>query len=143
MPLTEALVMPLTVVVSLATHNLAYGVLAGLLYSALLYVWQAAQIRITSAQHLEIKTYYLSGHLFFGSATALLERFDPRRDPAEVVIDFSQADLLDHAAAQILAKLIASYERRQKRVTLIGLSPQSCKVAVRAGLPVERMAPEC
>ncbi len=134
MPLGEVLVMPLTIAVSLATHNLAYGVLAGLLYSALLYVWQAAQIRVSSEQHLEVKTYCLSGHLFFGSAAALIEQFDPRHDPDEVVIDLTQADLLDHAAAQGLIKLIASYERRQKRVTLTGLSPQSRKLALRAGL---------
>ena len=131
--------MPLTVIVSLITHNLAYGVLAGLLCSTVFYVWRSTQLGITVTEHLGVKTYTLSGQLFFGSAATLLQHCDPRRDPSEVVIDCSQANLVDTAAAQVLFRLIASYEQRQKRVLLIGVSPESCKVALRAGLPAKML----
>ena len=139
MPWSEALVMPLTVIVSLITHNLAYGVLAGLLCSTVFYVWRSTQLGITVTEHLGVKTYTLSGQLFFGSAATLLQHCDPRRDPSEVVIDCSQANLVDTAAAQVLFRLIASYEQRQKRVLLIGVSPESCKVALLAGLPAKML----
>lgn len=131
----EAIVMPLTVATTLGTHNLAYGVLVGVILSALIYAWQSAQIDVVPSINPQgAKVYHVTGQLFFGSVIALLEQFDHRHDPHQVIIDLSQAQICDHAAVQALTKLAANYERSRKQMILRGLSPQSQIIAEQAGL---------
>lgn len=135
-PLGESIVMPITVIVTLATHNLAYGVLAGVVISSLRYAWQAAQINvITSVNQQGVKVYHLSGQLFFGSVTTLAERFDHRHDPQQILIDCSHAAICDHAAAQALLKIVTQYQHDNKQVAFTGLDLHSHTIAEKAGLP--------
>lgn len=135
-PLSEALVMPLTVLITLWTHDLAKGVLAGVLLSLLLFGWRAAKISlITSVDRQGAKVYHVTGQLFFGSAARLLESFDYQRDPETVVIDCSHAHIWDYAAAQAISKVIDKYQRLDKQVTLTGLNSQSYAVIHGAGIP--------
>ncbi len=134
MPMQEAIVMPFTVLIALLTHDLAKGVLAGILLSVILFGWQVAQIKAIATQTAESKTYHISGQLFFGSATPFIELFDWDHDPA-VVIDFHRAHLWDHAAAAAIAKVVAHYQRLGKSILLTGLNAESYTVAQQAGVP--------
>jgi SulP family sulfate permease len=136
MPLNEALVMPFTVVIALWTHDLAKGVLAGVLLSLLMFGWQAAQVTAESSINWDgVKVYDLSGQLFFGSAGHLIELFDYKRDPEQVIIDFSRSHVWDHSAAEAIAKVVAKYHRLNKHITLIGLNQQSYDFACKSGVP--------
>lgn len=138
MPLSESLVMPISMIVVLFTDNLAIGVLVGVVISALTFGWQAAQVSvITSVNRHHAKVYHLSGQLFFGSMMNLIEQFDYHQDPEQVVIDCSHARLCDYTAAQALNKLIAKYEQFHKQVTLTGFDSHSYAIAERAGLPLQ------
>ena len=142
MPMQEAIVMPFTVAIALLTHDLAKGVLAGILLSVLLFSWQAAQIKATltvsAKQHATSteghKVYHISGQLFFGSATLFIELFNWDHDPAAIVIDFHRAHVWDHSAAAAIAKVVAHYQRLGKSIALIGLDHESYTVANRAGI---------
>lgn len=135
MPLEEALVMPFTVVIVLWTHDLAKGVLAGVALSAVMFGWRVAQIRAaTSIDSEGVKLYSLAGQLFFGSAAHFVDLFDFKRDPNHIVIDFTQSHVWDHAGANAIAKVINKYHRLQKRVTLVGLNPESYAFASRSGI---------
>lgn len=126
----EVLVMPLTMGVTLATHNLAKGVLAGVVLSALVFGWQAAQLRVTTAiDPQETKIYRIQGQLFFGSATHFVQLFDYKHDPIEVVIDFTQTHIWDHAANDAIAKVMEKYDRCGKSLILIGLTPDNHRVS--------------
>jgi sulfate permease, SulP family len=131
----EAMVMPLTVATTLGTHNLAYGVLVGVILSALIYAWQSARIDVVSSMNPQgAKVYHVTGQLFFGSVITLLEQFDHRHDPQQVIVDLSRAQICDHAAAQAFVKLTANYERSCKQMIVRGINPQSQIIAEQAGL---------
>lgn len=141
MPLSESLIMPITMVVTLWTHNLAYGVLVGVVASALMFGWKISHVNvITSINRHNAKVYHLSGQLFFGSMMNLIEQFDYHGDPEQIVIDCSHARLWDYTAAQELSKLIAKYQRLDKQVKVIGLDSQSYNVAERAGIPLQMIS---
>lgn len=140
-PLTEALIMPITVVVTLWTHDLAKGVLVGVVLSLLWFGWQAAKINlIASIDQQGTKVYHLSGQLFFGSAAEFVTSFDYHRDPEIIAIDYSHAQIWDYAAAQATATVIAKYQRFNKRVLLIGLDSQSYAIVQAAGIPTQIMS---
>ncbi len=127
----EAIVMPFTVLVALLTHDLAKGVVAGLLVSVLMFGWQAAQIRVTAVMEREEKVYHVAGQLFFGSATPFVEKFDWDVDPAAVTIDFHRAQVWDHGAAMAIAKVMGQYQRLNKVVHLTGLNPEGAALVRR------------
>ena len=135
-PFPEAIVMPFTVVIVLWTHDLAKGVLAGVVMSALMFGWQVAQIRaMTSVEQDDTKVYALSGQLFFGSASRFVELFDCRHDPDRIVVDFHHAHVWDHAAVHAITKVMNKYDRLGKQVTLVGLNPESYALIHQSGIP--------
>jgi sulfate permease, SulP family len=143
MPKREAIVMPFTVLVALLTHDLARGVLAGLLLSVILFGWQAAQIRVTAVIERDgHKVYHVTGQLFFGSATPFTETFDWDSDPDQVAIDFHRALVWDHGAAMAIAKVVSQYQRLGKSVLLVGLNPESLTIVRRAGVTVNSILGE-
>lgn len=135
-PLNEALMMPITVLITLWTHDLAKGVLAGVILSVLLFGWRAAKISmLTSIDRQGAKVYHVSGQLFFGSAAQFVESFDYQRDPKLIVIDCHHTHIWDHAAAQAIVKVISKYQRLDKQVNLTGLDSQSYAIIHNAGIP--------
>jgi SulP family sulfate permease len=136
MPLTEAIVMPSTMLVALATHDLAKGVLAGVVINVLMFGWQAAQVMATKRiEHDGTKVYDVSGQLFFGSATHLVELFDYSKDPNQVVIELSRSQIWDHAGASAIAKIVSKYHHLQKAVMLVGLNQEGYIMVCNAGVP--------
>ncbi|NJO42099.1 MAG: SulP family inorganic anion transporter [Cyanobacteria bacterium CRU_2_1] len=136
MPLSEAIVMPITMIVALWTHDLAEGVLAGVIISTLMFSWQVAQIKaMTWINSSGAKVYTLSGQLFFGSATRFTELFNYRNDPDRIIIDFTHAHIWDHAAASAIIKAVSKYHHFNKQVMLIGLNIESYAIARKSGIP--------
>jgi len=136
MPLTEAIVMPVTVAITLWTHNLAYGVLSGVLLSALMFAWRAARVQVMiSVDRQGSKVYHLSGQLFFGSVAQFVELFDYRNDPQQIILDFHHAHVWDQSAVDAIAKVIITYERLGKQIILSGLNSESHACIHRGGIP--------
>lgn len=139
-PMPELIVMPLTVGITLLTHDLAKGVIVGVLVSLLIFGWQAANVRVTaSLGQGDTKVYALSGQLFFGSTSQLIEQFTYRDDPPQIILDLHHAHLWDFAAASSLAKIISKYHQFHKQVRLVGLTPEGAAALRRAGIPPEQM----
>lgn len=136
-PLTDSIVMVATVAVVLATHNLAVGVLVGVLLSTVFFARKVAKlVTVTSALDPSgrRRTYRVSGQLFFVSSEAFLESFDPAEELDEVVIDLTNAHLWDVTAVEAVDKLAQRYRDRGTRVTIQGLNPDSARL-------VKRLAP--
>src|SRR3546814_11751264 len=69
-PRSSSIVMLATVAVVVATHNLAIGVLVGVLLSGIFFAWKIAQIfRVTSTLSPDgiARTYRVEGPTFFAS----------------------------------------------------------------------------
>jgi SulP family sulfate permease len=136
MPLSEAFVMPMTVIVVVWTHDLAQGVLAGVLVSAVVFAWKVTNIKTTTAIDSDgSKIYEISGEIFFGSMTHFIELFHYEQDPEYIVIDFTQAHIWDHSAVTAVSKVAQKYRKLDKKVTLVGLNEESRRFVHKVGIP--------
>jgi SulP family sulfate permease len=136
MPLSEAFVMPMTVIVVVWTHDLAQGVLAGVLVSAVVFAWKVTNIKTTTAIDSDgSKIYEISGEIFFGSMTHFIELFNYEQDPEYIVIDLTQAHIWDHSAVTAVSKVAQKYRKLDKKVTLVGLNEESRRFVHKVGIP--------
>lgn len=127
--------MILTVVIVVSTSDLALGVLAGVIISALVFGWRIASLDVKT--HLSAngeKTYVLSGQVFFGTMTHFIDLFDASRDPNQIIIDFTHSHVWDHSAVTGISKVLAKYHQANKSVTIIGLNSESESLLQRSGL---------
>lgn len=127
-PLSSNIVMIATVVVVVATHNLAYGVLIGVLLSALFFAnkierYMAVQSVLDDAENT--KTYIIKGQVFFSSADKFTAAFDFKEAISKVVIDVSQAHFWDVSAVAAVDKVVIKFKREGTEVELIGMNEAS------------------
>ncbi|PKP67005.1 MAG: sodium-independent anion transporter, partial [Alphaproteobacteria bacterium HGW-Alphaproteobacteria-5] len=104
-PRSSSAVMLATVVTVVFTHNLAIGVLAGVLLSGLFFAWKIAQIfRVTStlSEDGRERVYVVEGQIFFASSDDFLASFDFREALERVVIDVSRAHIWDISSVAAL-----------------------------------------
>ncbi|SOC57061.1 SulP family inorganic anion transporter [Ornithinimicrobium cerasi] len=131
MPHSENLVMLLTVVVTVVTHNLAYGVIVGVNAAIILFARRVAHFasvdKVADADldgdgHPDVRTYKVSGELFFATSNDLIYQFDYAGDPARVVIDLTDSHIWDASTVAALDAVRTKYERLGKEVEIIGLN---------------------
>ncbi len=131
MPKSEMAVMLTTVVVVVVTHNLAYGVIAGVLTAALLFARRVAHLvevtRVTDPDGDQV-IYSVHGQVFFASSNDLVHQFDYANDPVDVVIDLSQAHVWDASSVAALDAISTKYARRGKTVRIVGLNDSSARM---------------
>lgn len=130
-PRTSSVVMLSTVAVVVATHNLALGVLAGVFLSGIFFAWKIGQIfDIASAISPDgrVRTYRVTGQMFFASTEAFVNAFDFREALDEVVIDVSRAHFWDISAVAALDKVVFKFRRDATVVTLIGMNAASATI---------------
>ncbi|MEV0648849.1 SulP family inorganic anion transporter [Phytomonospora sp. NPDC050363] len=128
MPVGETIVMLLTVGVVVATHNLAIGVLAGVLVAAIVFARRVAHLaEVTSVLDPDggVRVYAVTGELFFASTNELLGAFDYTGDPPKVVIDLSDAHVWDASAVAVLDQVVAKYARNGVEAEITGLNKPS------------------
>lgn len=135
MPRSDAFVMIMTVLIVVYTHDLAKGVFAGVIVSALIFGWRMASIKTaTSVNNTGAKVYTISGPLFFGSMNRFVEKFEYNLDPKHIVMDFSQSHVWDHSGVTAIAKVIDKYKKQNKVVSLVGLNKESQQIVEQIGL---------
>ncbi len=137
-PRSDALILVTVSGVTVAT-DLAVAVVVGVIISALVFAWEHAKyIRIDAREdHKGSTVYAVTGPLFFGSATAFLERFDPKNDNDDVVIDFARSRVADHSGLEAIDSLAERYENAGKTLHLVHLSEECRRLLKKAGNLVE------
>ncbi|MDV9191288.1 SulP family inorganic anion transporter [Streptomyces sp. SR27] len=131
MPTGEIVVMVLTVVAVLATHNLAVGVVLGSLTAVVIFARRVAhQAELTAVRDPTGTTvvYRISGELFFASAGELVGRFDYATDAGRIVIDLSGAHVWDASSVAALDIVESKYAQRGKTVEIVGLNDPSARL---------------
>jgi sulfate permease, SulP family len=130
MPKSETIVMLSTVAVTVATHNLAYGVGAGVLVAMVAFARRVAHL----TEVLEIGTdadgarvYAVTGELFFASSNDLVYQFDYAGDPERVVIDMAGAHIWDASTVATLDAITTKYAAKGKTVTIRNLNEDSAR----------------
>ena len=128
MPPSTTVIMVVTVVVTVATHNLAYGVLAGVVTAMVYFARRVSHFTdVVVVDHPDENTcrYEVSGVLFFASTSDLVSQFDYAGDPENVIIDMSKAQIYDTTTVAALDSVVYRYARRNKTVELVGLNEAS------------------
>lgn len=134
MPRSETLVMLATVAVTVATHNLAYGVIVGVITAMVLFARRVAHLtEVVDIAHPDEDTrvYAVRGELFFASSNDLIYQFDYVRDPKNVIIDMSDSHIWDASTVATLDAITTKYEAKGKSVEIIGLNAASAERHVR------------
>lgn len=123
MPKSETFVMVVTVVVVVATNNLAIGVIVGVFAASVLFVRRVAHmVTVTRTVDGDAVRYVVDGQLFFASSNDLTTQFDYSRDPGRIVIDFSDAHVWDASTVAALDTIVTKYESLDKVVELVGMN---------------------
>ncbi|WP_413228303.1 SulP family inorganic anion transporter [Arthrobacter sp. AET 35A] len=138
MPKSETSVMVSTVVVVVATHNLAIGVGVGVLVAMVLFAHRVAHLvtverQVTGPDGARVATYKVTGELFFASSNDLYTQFDYALDPAKVVIDMSGSHLWDASTIASLDAITEKYHRHGTQVEVTGLNDASVLMRDRLG----------
>ena len=135
-PLSTNLVMVTTVVVVVATHNLALGVLVGVLLASLFFANKVGH-QLTLTSRLEapgIRVYEVRGQVFFSSTAAFIEAFDFKEVLDEVRIDLRAAQFWDITAVAALDKVVLRYRREGVTVQVLDLDQASATLVDRFGI---------
>jgi SulP family sulfate permease len=134
MPLPETFVMVVTVVVVVATNNLALGVVVGVISAMVLFARRVAHV-ITVERRIDGGTadagaayYTVRGPLFFGSSNDLVDQFAYADDPARVTIDLSDAQIWDASTVAALDSIETKYRDHGATVTILGLDARSTRL---------------
>ncbi|WP_280479941.1 SulP family inorganic anion transporter [Nocardia cyriacigeorgica] len=128
MPIAETTVMVVTVAVTVATHNLAYGVIVGVLTAMVAFAHRVAHFTGVVPVHEsddDTRVYKVRGELFFASSNDLIYQFDYLGDPPNIVIDMSEAHIWDASTVATLDAITTKYASKGKNVEIIGLNQAS------------------
>lgn len=140
-PLSTNIVMLTTVVVVVFTHNLAYGVLAGVLLAAMFFANKISHyMEVDSTQDSDgTRRYAVIGQVFFSSADRFVAAFDLKEGAARVVIDLTRAHFWDVTAVAALDKVVFKLRRSGSSVEVLGLNQASATLVDRFGEHDKRM----
>jgi SulP family sulfate permease len=130
MPAGEIVVMVVTVAGTLTTHNLAVGVVLGVITAMVVFARRVAHFAtVTSVLDPDGDTriYRVHGELFFASSNDLVHQFDYAGDPARVVIDMGATHIWDASSVAALDAITTKYAARGKQVEIIGLNDASTR----------------
>ncbi|MEO1116263.1 MAG: SulP family inorganic anion transporter [Pseudomonadota bacterium] len=136
-PLSTNTVMITTVIVVVATHNLAIGVGVGVLLASLFFANKIARfIVIKSDADSEgvSRTYRVVGQVFFASADAFIASFDFKEAVEHVTIDLSQGHFWDITSVKALDKVVIKFRREGTRVEVAGMNAATRTVVDRFGV---------
>ena len=134
MPLSETIVMVVTVAATVITHNLAIGVILGVVAAMIMFarrvahmvgIEKVAEADVDGDGTVDVRRYRIRGQLFFASSNDLVYQFDYSGDPDHVILDLTEADVWDSSTVATLDAIRTKYEAKGKALSVIGLDGQS------------------
>lgn len=128
-PMTDTVVMVVTVVTVIFTHDLSKGVFAGVLLSAIFFVSKISKVKVTKKITENKAIYEFKGELFFASVSEVLESFDyDIGDKKAVILDLNQSHLWDDSSVAAIDKIVYKFEEKGINVELLGLNKSSSEL---------------
>jgi SulP family sulfate permease len=129
MPKSETAVMLITVIATVWTHNLAIGVVLGVIAAMVMFARRVAHFAtVTRSVDAERALYTVDGELFFASSNDLTTQFEYADDPAHVVIDMSGSHIWDASTVAALDAVVTKYEQRGTTVEIRGLNDTAAEL---------------
>ena len=133
-PKSSSVVMLATVVVVVATHDLAKGVFVGVLLSGIFFagkVGRLLKIESATSNNGNTRTYSVHGNVFFASTDQFNKAFDFKEVVGKVVIDVSHAHFWDITAVSALDRVVLKFRREGTDVEIVGLNEASATIVDR------------
>ncbi|MEV1132410.1 SulP family inorganic anion transporter [Agromyces sp. NPDC049794] len=130
MPKSETTVMVATVAIVVITHNLAIGVIVGVIVAMIAFARRVAHFaaveRVVALDEPVPTAYYtVIGELFFASSNDLTTQFEYADDPDRIIIDMSGSHIWDASTVAALDAITTKYEHHGKRAVIVGMNEAS------------------
>ena len=127
-PITDTIVMIVTVIIVVFTDNLAYGVIAGIILAAIFFANKVSNIQVDRIDYVDRSTYLVKGYLFFASCEKFIASFDYHEDIEEIYIDFLESRVCDESAVDAIDKVVTRLGKNGIKANLIGLNASSVQL---------------
>ena len=127
-PASSSIVMLATVGFVVFTHNLAIGVLVGVLLSGVFFAWKIAQLFRVSSTLTEdgrTRTYTVEGQMFYASVEDFTRSFDFKERVDHILIDVRSAHIWDISSIAALDMAVLKFRRNGAAVQIIGMNAAS------------------
>lgn len=127
-PRNETAVMLTTVFATLVSHNLAVGVMVGIILSTIFFSRNIAKVVFVDSILGDDQTYRIysvAGQLFFLSVDHFLAAFDFQENVKRVKIDLTHAHIWDQTAVAAIDKVVLKFRRNGVEIDLVGLNEAS------------------
>lgn len=133
-PWTSNAVMLTTVIVVVATHNLAIGVGVGVLMGSVFFANKMGQyLQIHSHKTSDVhRNYVVVGQLFFASADQFMQGFDFHELVESITIDLHQAQVWDITANEMLEKVRSKFHKAGTQVNIVGMNDTTTAAVAQA-----------
>ena len=134
MPVSETIVMAVTIIATLATSNLAIGVVLGVVTAMIMFARRVAHIvsieKVSDIDgdgdgEIDTRTYRVHGQLFWTSSNDLVYRFDYTDSARHITIDLTEAEIWDASTVATFDAITQKFQDRGKTVSIIGLDGPS------------------
>lgn len=136
-PKSSSVVMLATVAMTVGTHDLAKGVLVGVLLSGFFFAQKVGRI-FHASSHTEdegrMRVYTITGQVFFASAERFVNSFDFKEAIEKVRIDVGRAHFWDITAVSALDKVVIKFRREGTEVEVTGLNEASATMVDKFGI---------
>jgi SulP family sulfate permease len=135
-PASSSIVMVATVVVTVATHDLAKGVITGVLLSGVFFAQKVSRLLNVSSNIEDggrVRRYQVTGQVFFASSDQLVHSFDYSETLDRVNIDLTHAHFWDITAISALDKVVFKFRKLGVQVEVHGLNEASATLVDRFG----------
>ncbi len=137
LPLSTSMVTFTTMMVTILTHNLALGVLSGVLLASLFFANKISHF-MYHEEHYEdggkTKFYKIVGQVFFNSSNKFVDIFDFKEDVQKVIIDVCRAHFWDISAVYALDKTVYKLRKEGKEVEIRGQNEATATIIDRFGV---------
>ncbi len=133
MPIGETLVMVITVAAVVITHNLAIGVILGVVAAMVVFArrvahFTAVERTVVQEDGVDVAVYRVRGELFFASSNDLTHQFDYAEDPSSIRIDLSGSHVWDASTVAALDAITTKYARHGATVEIVGMNDSSASM---------------
>jgi len=143
-PVPSSVVMLATVVTVVFTHDLAKGVIVGVLLSGVFFAGKVSKLsRVTStlSDDGRTRTYWVDGQVFFASAGTFSDAIDVLEPLDRIIIDVSGAHFWDISAIGALDRVVLKARRHGLEVEVVGLNDASATMVERFAVHDKADAP--
>jgi SulP family sulfate permease len=135
-PRSSSMVMLATVVVVVLTHDLAKGVLVGVLLSGIFFAGKVRRlfaVHSTTSEDGQSRRYAVTGQVFFASAEDFVDAFDLKEPLRRVEIDVTAAHFWDISSIGALDRVVLAFRSRGATVDVVGLNEASAALVEQLG----------